>query len=83
VREGVARFPGFIALGSGGITKLQGGKWVLSGSNTYDGATNISAGTLVAASDSALGSSLGATTVASGATLGIPGRHQLRYCGTT
>jgi fibronectin-binding autotransporter adhesin len=64
---------GVIALGSGGLTKLQGGKWVLSAANTYTGITTISAGTLVAASDSALGTAAGGTTVASGAVLGFQG----------
>jgi autotransporter-associated beta strand protein len=37
---------GIIALGSGGLTKLQGGTWKLAGANTYGGATAITAGTL-------------------------------------
>ena len=37
---------GAITLGTGGLTKLQGGKWTLTGVNTYSGTTTISAGTL-------------------------------------
>ena len=37
---------GAIALGTGGLTKLQGGKWTLTGVNTYSGTTTIGSGTL-------------------------------------
>ena len=37
---------GIIALGTGGLTKLQGGRWTLSGANTYGGNTTIGFGTL-------------------------------------
>jgi autotransporter-associated beta strand protein len=40
--------------GTGGITKMGAGQLVLSGTNTYAGATNISSGTLVAGGDNAL-----------------------------
>src|SRR5207249_643214 len=33
---------GVLALGTGGLTKLQGGTWNLSGVNTYTGATTVS-----------------------------------------
>ncbi len=50
------------------------GKLILSGNNGYTGGTDVNAGTLVAASDTALGT--GALTVASGATLEIAaGKH--------
>ena len=71
--NGIGTISGIISLGSGGVTKLQGGRWVLSAANTYNGATTISAGTLVAASDAALGTTVGGTTVASGAVLGFQG----------
>ena len=43
----------------------------LSGANTYTGATNVNAGTVVASNATALGTTGGATTVAAGATLNI------------
>jgi autotransporter-associated beta strand protein len=70
---GTKTISGAIALGIGGLTKLQSGTWVLSGTNTYNGATSISAGTLVAASNAALGSAAAGTTVASPAALGFQG----------
>jgi autotransporter-associated beta strand protein len=38
---------GSIDLGTGGLTKLQGGRWTLSAANFYTGPTTISAGTLL------------------------------------
>jgi autotransporter-associated beta strand protein len=46
---------------------------VLMGNNTYNGDTNINAGTLVTTNDSSLGLSIAGTTVADGATLGFDG----------
>lgn len=57
--------------GSGAVAKTGAGTVVLSGANTYVGATTVSQGTLVAANDSALGSAGAGTTVASGASLGL------------
>jgi autotransporter-associated beta strand protein len=59
--------------GEGNLTKSGSSTLVLSGENTYSGSTSISAGTLVAAHNSALGGLLGVTTVASGATLSVNG----------
>lgn len=57
--------------GSGSLTKLGAATLTLSGRNTYDGVTTVSAGTLVALRDSSLGTAVGNTIVANGATLQI------------
>ncbi|WP_404366094.1 hypothetical protein AB5I39_10195 [Sphingomonas sp. MMS24-J45] len=59
--------------GSGALTKADTGTLTLSGNSSYAGLTTISAGTLVAASNNALGSSAGGTLVQDGATLIING----------
>ncbi|MDH1252721.1 Ig-like domain-containing protein [Comamonas thiooxydans] len=59
--------------GSGSLTKNGQGILQLDGSNTYTGATNVSAGTLIANHANALGTLVGATTVSSGATVRIAG----------
>jgi autotransporter-associated beta strand protein len=59
---------------SGALTKTGTGTLTLSGANTYTGATTVSAGTLVAAHNTALGSSVtGSTAIASGAAVHISG----------
>jgi autotransporter-associated beta strand protein len=66
---------GVIANGTNGATSgnielnASGATLTLSGANTYDGTTTVTAGTLIAANSSALGSTTNNTTVASGATL--------------
>jgi autotransporter-associated beta strand protein len=61
-----------VVSGSGaGITKAGAGVLVLSGANTYDGATTVNAGLLRLANNSALGTSAGATTVNDGASIGL------------
>ena len=55
------------------MTKAGTGAFTLSRANTYSGVTNVSAGTLVAAVNNALGTVAGGTTVANGATLGFSG----------
>jgi autotransporter-associated beta strand protein len=45
----------FDSAGRGGFVKNGGGTLVLSGANNYDGVTDITAGTLIAASNTALG----------------------------
>ncbi|WP_162274614.1 autotransporter-associated beta strand repeat-containing protein [Verrucomicrobium sp. GAS474] len=54
--------------GSGSLTKIGTGTLTLTGANTYAGTTTVSAGTLLVNGSGSLGA--GATTVASGATLG-------------
>jgi len=65
-------YNGIIA-GSGALTKTGSGTLQLGGANTYNGATNVNAGTLVVANASALGSTLGGTIVNSGAVLTLSG----------
>lgn len=55
------------AIASGSVTKAGTGTLVLSGNNTYDGSVTVSAGALKVGSNTALGSTVGSTTVASGA----------------
>jgi autotransporter-associated beta strand protein len=59
--------------GSGSLTKSGAGSLNLTAANTYTGATTISAGTVVASSDAALGATNGSTTVADGAALSLSG----------
>src|SRR5439155_21549024 len=66
-------------------TKIGTGTLTLTGNNTYDGLTTISAGTLVAVSVNALGSIFGGTSVSSGATLDVQaavGGENLQLAGT-
>lgn len=65
-------FSGIVS-GTGGITKAGSGTLILSGANTYSGATTINAGVLNIQNATALGTTAGATTVASGAQLQIQG----------
>lgn len=59
--------------GAGGIDKNSAGSLRLAGSNTYGGATAVNAGTLYAASATALGSNATGTTFANGTNLGLAG----------
>ena len=59
--------------GAVGLTKLGTNTLLLSGANTYNGNTTVSAGTLQIGNATALGGTTGGTTVASGATLAISG----------
>ena len=57
------------AIASGAITKAGTGTLILSGTNTFSGAVNVSAGNLKITSNSALGDTTSGTTVANGASL--------------
>lgn len=62
---------GAIGTGSGTLTKDGSGTLELSGNSTYTGATAVTSGTVSILSNDALGSTLGATTISSGATLAV------------
>jgi autotransporter-associated beta strand protein len=60
---------------NGGISKSGSGILSLSGSNTYDGSTAVTDGAIQVESDSALGSTVGGTTVSSGASVFFDGSN--------
>ena len=60
--------------GGGSLSKSGGSTLVVSGNNTYTGATTVSAGRLRMASPTALGDAAGDTTVQSGAVLDLNGQ---------
>ncbi|MBU1808108.1 MAG: autotransporter domain-containing protein [Candidatus Omnitrophica bacterium] len=55
------------------VTKAEAGTWILSGANTYTGATAINAGVLNIQNATATGTIAGGVTVANGAALQIQG----------
>ena len=59
-----------VLAGSVALTKTNSGILTLTGNNTYTGATNLNAGTLLVNNTSGSGTGTGTVTVASGATLG-------------
>ncbi|MCT0198269.1 autotransporter-associated beta strand repeat-containing protein [Synechococcus sp. CS-1325] len=65
-------FAGVIS-GTGGLTKQGAGALTLSGTNTHTGLTRVSLGTLIAATNGALGTTAAGTVVAPGATLALQG----------
>jgi len=64
---------GGIIAGASPLTKAGPGTLIVSGANTYTGATTVSAGVLDVRNNSGLGTPTGATTVASGAALQVDG----------
>jgi autotransporter-associated beta strand protein len=60
-----------IISGSGGLLEQGGGTLILSGANTYSGATTVLAGTLTLRNNSALGSAAAGTALHGGATLNL------------
>ncbi|MDD3180149.1 MAG: autotransporter-associated beta strand repeat-containing protein [Opitutaceae bacterium] len=71
--EGDITVSGIIGTGARTVTKDGTGTLTLSGANTYTGVTTVSAGTLIAANASALGTTAHTDTISSGATFGIQG----------
>jgi autotransporter-associated beta strand protein len=70
--DGVVTISGVIS-GGGGLIKQGVGILTLSGPSTFTGAVMVQQGVLVAASNGALGTSAGGTTVAGNATLALKG----------
>ena len=64
---------GMILVPTPEVVKVGSGTAILAGTNTYSGPTTVLEGTLVAASDAALGSTAAGTVVESGGTLGLQG----------
>jgi autotransporter-associated beta strand protein len=64
---------GPLMLGTGGLTKLQGGTWTIASDNSYSGPTVVSAGRLRVANSSGSATGSGAITIASGASIAGPG----------
>ena len=62
-----------IGTSTGTVTKTGAGTWILNGANSFTGAVTVSAGALRAANTTALGTTAGGVTVASGATLELGG----------
>ncbi|MGB7817030.1 MAG: autotransporter-associated beta strand repeat-containing protein, partial [Methylotenera sp.] len=66
-------FSGVISGTGGNFNKAGTGALTLSGNNTYTGLTVVQTGTIVAASNNALGTVAAGTSVATGATLALQG----------
>jgi uncharacterized repeat protein (TIGR01451 family) len=60
--------------GTGALTKANTGSLALTGANTFTGAANIAAGTVVLGNNSSLGSTAAGTTVAAAASLDLNGK---------
>src|SRR5204863_65092 len=59
--------------GSGGLTKQGAGTFTASQANSYTGTTTVTAGIISVQNNTGLGTSAGATTVASGAVIQVDG----------
>lgn len=70
--NGTDTFDGTLT-GNGDFTKTGTGTMELSGNNSHGGATTVADGTLTITHSNALGSTAGATTIDSGATLNLDG----------
>jgi fibronectin-binding autotransporter adhesin len=68
--DGTGSLEKILSLGSGGLTKAGSGTWTLTAANTFTGGTSINAGTLIAGSANALGTS-GSITIGASGTLGV------------
>lgn len=66
----------------GGLTKLGNGTLTLSGENTWNGPTNVTAGTLKLGADKALSANSQAIAVADGAVLDLAGTNPAVNAGT-
>jgi autotransporter-associated beta strand protein len=66
-------FAGIISGSGGSVVKTGSSTLTLSGNNSFTGTTTVSAGVLMAASNNALGSASGATTVSTNAQLQLSG----------
>jgi filamentous hemagglutinin family protein len=66
---GTSYLRSIIGIGSGNVIKTGTGVWSLTGSNTFDGNVYVNGGLLSAGALTALGSTVGRTIVASGASL--------------
>jgi len=75
--SGSSTFSGVLQDSYGTFVKQGTGSLTLSGANTYSGITNINAGAIVAASDTALGTSTWGNTIASGGALHLQGNINL------
>ena len=74
---GDSTFSGVLQDSYGTFVKQGTGSLTLSGASTYSGITNINAGAIVAASDTALGSSTYGNTIANNAALQLQGNINL------
>ena len=77
VNNGSGTFSGTILAGSGNIelVKTGTGTFMLSGANTYTGATTVNGGILQVANNAALGTAAGGTQINAGGTLDINGSN--------